>query len=67
MTRFKELTRIEAAIEHVNESELRWADSYCRMRLGIAVRKEHVKYWQGIERKVAAALRELTNRQADPQ
>ena len=38
MTRFKELRRIEAAIEHRNQAELRWAADYCRMRIRIAPR-----------------------------
>ena len=32
MTRFKELARIQAAIKHKNELELRWAAEYCQMR-----------------------------------
>jgi hypothetical protein len=59
MTRFKELARIQAAIKHRNESELRWAIEYCQMRLRIATRKDHAKYWCGIERDVADALRSL--------
>jgi hypothetical protein len=34
MTRFKELARIQDAIKHRNESELRWAVEYCQMRCG---------------------------------
>jgi hypothetical protein len=36
MTRSKELKRIEAAIEHKNEAELRWAENDCRARLAYA-------------------------------
>jgi hypothetical protein len=36
VTRSKELRRIEAAIEHKNEAELRWAESDCRTRLAYA-------------------------------
>jgi hypothetical protein len=32
MTRFKELRRIERAIEHRDQTELRWAADYCRWR-----------------------------------
>jgi hypothetical protein len=56
MTRFKELRRIEDAIEHKNRTELQWALGYCRMRLGIASRKEHEKHWRKIEAKVRRAL-----------
>ncbi|HYG98959.1 MAG TPA: hypothetical protein VD837_07495 [Terriglobales bacterium] len=65
MTRFNELARIEAAIEHRNEPELRWAESYCRMRLSIVSRKEHAKYWRNLERKVANVLRELAEAAGD--
>ena len=47
MTRFKELARI-----HRSESELRWAVEYCQMRLRITTRKDHEKYWRGIQREV---------------
>jgi hypothetical protein len=57
MTRFKELARIQAAVKHKNESELRWAVEYCHMRIRIATRKDHAKYWRGIEREVMDALR----------
>jgi hypothetical protein len=56
MTRFKELARIEAAIKDRNESDLRWALDYCKMRLSIASRKEHLKYWQQVEKDVLQAL-----------
>jgi hypothetical protein len=56
MTRFKELKRIEAAIEHKNRADLQWALGYCKMRISITSRKDHHKYWTGVERKVRAAL-----------
>lgn len=59
MTRFKELARIQAAIKHRNESELRWAVEYCQMRLRLATRKDHAKHWRDMERKVTEALRSL--------
>jgi hypothetical protein len=59
MTRFKELSRIQAAIKHRNESELQWAAEYCQMRLRTAARKEHSKYWHGIQREVEDALRAI--------
>jgi hypothetical protein len=61
MTRFKELRRIELAIEHKNLPELQWAMSYCQMRLQIAMRKDHEKYWRQIEKKLMRALGEVRN------
>jgi hypothetical protein len=60
MTRFKELTRIEQAIEHKNEIELRWALDYCTMRRKLAatihtMRKQE-KYWRQMESKVRFSL-----------
>jgi hypothetical protein len=51
VTRFKELRRIEAAIEHKNKAELEWSISYCKMRLQISPRKQH-KHWQQLERRI---------------
>jgi hypothetical protein len=56
MTRFKELQRIEAAIEHKSQTDLQWALEYCKMRLRIAQRKGHTKYWREIEKKVLKAV-----------
>jgi hypothetical protein len=56
MTRFKELKRIESAIEHKNHSDLEWALDFCKMRLQIATRKDHQKYWRRIDQKVREAL-----------
>jgi hypothetical protein len=57
MTRFKELARIEAAIENGDLDELRWAAAYCTMRLSILSRKEHIAYWESVRRKVASAIK----------
>jgi hypothetical protein len=56
MTRFKELQRIEDVIKHRNTSELEWALDYCKMRLGIALRKDHQKHWRNLGRKVQDAI-----------
>jgi len=56
MTRFKELARIEAAIKHRDESDLRWALEYCRMRVSNCTRKHGVQRRKQIERRVMAAL-----------
>lgn len=59
MTRFKELERIESAIEHKNENELQRALGYCKMRLQIATVNHHEAHWRRIEKKVKAALAEM--------
>jgi hypothetical protein len=56
MTRFKEGRRIESALKHRDASELSWAESYCRMRISIARREDHLKHWQTVLRKVIGAL-----------
>jgi hypothetical protein len=56
MTRFKELKRIESAIEHKNSAELKWALGYCKMRLGIASRKDHREHWHNLEARVRQTL-----------
>ena len=55
MTRFKELKRIEEAIAH-NKADLPWALGYCRMRIQIATRKDHLKHWKKLEEKVRKAM-----------
>lgn len=59
MTRFKELRRIETAIQHKNATELEWAIGYCKMRMQLAQRKDHKKYWLGVEKKVRIALSDI--------
>jgi len=60
MTRFKELRRIEHAIEHKNEAELLWALDYCTMRRKVAMMvhtmRRQEKYWRQMESKVRSAL-----------
>ena len=55
MTRFKELRRIEAAILHKNQSELEWAESFCKHRLSTAQMKSHEKYYRKLLGKLDAA------------
>ncbi len=59
MSRFKELRRIESAIKNNDKAQLEWATSYCKMRIGIAVRKDHQKYWHDILEKVGKSLASL--------
>lgn len=65
MTGFKELARIDEAIEHGNRSELLWAKEYCTMRLGIAPRKDHQKYWTNLRQKVISALSDKPDAEDD--
>lgn len=57
MTRSKELRRIEAAIEHRNESELQWALQQCEIRKRYA--RTHSSLWYRIEKQIRAALAEI--------
>jgi Mg2+ and Co2+ transporter CorA len=59
MTRFKEFARIQAAIKQKNEADLQWAVEYCQMRLRIATRKDHAKYWRDIQREIKDVLRSI--------
>jgi hypothetical protein len=65
MTRFRELARIEAALENRNVTDLRWALGSCKMRLSIAARKEHIKHWKRIEKKVIQALENQEKAESD--
>jgi hypothetical protein len=58
MTRFEELARIQAAIKHRNQAELRWAVEYCQVRLRIVTQKD-AKCWRSIQREGTDALRSL--------
>jgi len=57
MTRSKELRRIEAAIEHRNERELRWALQHCEIRKRYA--NTHSDFWYRIEKRIRAVLAEI--------
>jgi hypothetical protein len=60
MTRFKELRRIQAAIEHKNQEELQWALAYCQMRSKVATQvhpmRKQERYWRQMESRVRAAI-----------
>jgi hypothetical protein len=63
VTRSKELRRIEAAIVHKNEAELRWALAQCELRKQLrdkGVFKGHSPLSYRIEKAVRAALDEIT-------
>lgn len=57
MSRFSELTRIEAAIKNKSAKELEWSLWYCQMRQKLpSALPSHVKYWGGIEALVKEAI-----------
>ena len=56
MTRFKELRRIERAIEHRDQADLRWALGYCQLRLRMTRTKQSASHWKNIEKRVQNAL-----------
>jgi hypothetical protein len=56
VTRFKELERIEAAIEREDRPELLWSLDYTQMRVRISPNARQEKYWQDMERKLKSAL-----------
>jgi hypothetical protein len=57
MSRFSELTRIEAAIKNKSAKELEWSLWYCRMRQKLPTAlPAHVKYWSGVEALVKEAI-----------
>ena len=57
MTRFKELRRVERAIEHNNSKvELLWALNYCRMRYNHSRMKNGKKYWNQFIRRIEKDL-----------
>ena len=56
MTRFKELRRVEKAIEHSTKAELLWSLSYCRMRYNHSRMKNGKKYWNQFIRRLEKEL-----------
>ncbi len=59
MTRFKELRRLEKAIEDKNEEELIWAAAWCEQRLSMATMKLHRNHWAKLQKRVEDAIAEL--------
>jgi len=58
MTRFKELHRIERAIEHRDASELQWAQAYCEQRIGWITLKRGQDKWRRLLKRVVSAQTE---------
>lgn len=63
MTRSKELRRIENAIVHHDEAELRWALGECQLRKKF--QKKHSDLWHRIEKRVRAALTKVAAKTSD--
>lgn len=59
VTRYKELRRLEKAVEDKNENELKWASAWCHQRLSMATMKHHQKHWLKLKKKVDAAIADL--------
>jgi len=57
MTRTNDVRRIEAAIEHRNQSELEWALDQCELQKRYA--GAHSGLWYRIEKRVRATLDEI--------
>ena len=57
VTAFSEIKRIEAAIANKSAKELEWSLWYCQMRQNVpSARRQHNKYWSGMEDRVRAAM-----------
>ncbi len=59
MTRSKELRRVNAAIEHRNQDELRWALAQCELRK--QWQGGHSHFWYRIEKQIRKLLAEIAN------
>ena len=57
MTRSKEMRRIQDAILHRNEEELRWALTECELRKRFRTR--HNGQWYRIEKQIRSLLADL--------
>ena len=61
MTRFKELERIEAALESGAAAELEWAVGYCQARVEISPSTRHQRAWQDRLAKVRKRIEAAAN------
>jgi hypothetical protein len=60
MTRFKELRRIERAIQNLDRTDLEWSAQYCRMRLSlIRTNKQGGAVWRRLAEQVDEALKQI--------
>lgn len=60
MTRYKELRRMERALQTLDYEELRWAMEWAQWRLRHATRKDHIKTWKKRLEAVRNALSDAT-------
>ena len=56
MTRFKELERIDTALESGAQGDLEWAINYCESRIAISPSLRHERAWRQRLAKVRARL-----------
>ena len=59
MTHLEELNRIDAAILQRSQTELLWAQDYCRAQMRAAIPNEDRGRWKRRQRDVGRVLREL--------
>ena len=62
MTRFKELRRIERAIENRDRVDLEWAAQYCQLRLTLLRSKQSDSAWRRVEKRVRKALQQIESK-----
>ena len=58
MTQLEELNRIDAAILQRSQTELLWAQDYCRTQMRAAIPNDKGR-WKRLQRDVGRVLREL--------
>ena len=59
MTPLEALNRIDGAIVQRNQTELLWAENYCRTQMRAAIPNEDKGRWKRLQRDVGRVLREL--------
>jgi hypothetical protein len=59
MMHLEELNRIDAAISQRNQTELLWAQNYCRTQMRAAIPNKDKGRWKRLQRDVGRLLREL--------
>jgi hypothetical protein len=62
MTRFKELRRIERAIENLDATDLEWSAQYCRLRLSFIRTKQGGALWRRLAKQVEDALKQIKSK-----
>jgi len=62
VTRFKELRRIERAIENLDATGLEWSAQYCRLRLSFIRTKQGGALWRRLAKQVEDALKQIKSK-----